>query len=299
MPDARTLFPPRFVQAIQRLRLAMPRPHPTPRTGEHPTRQTGEGLDFRDFRPYTPGDDLRRVDWNIYRRSHRVTVRLYDSQRRIPVTILVDRSASMFFDEPPRVHIALQAAALLASATLQSHDSLTIHPFAETLARPCLPTVSNHRRLPDVLRALAAVEPGGPTDLHTVLSQLQRHPRPPGLIVLISDFFDERGLDHALAPLNRMRDRVLLVQITHPADVLQPAGEELELVDCESGTRVRIDRGRRMLAEHERIRVAFNQTLRRYASRRRGCHASFSVERPVITQLAPLVTAGVLVTEGA
>lgn len=297
MADVATLFPAHFVKAIQRLRLTMPRPYPTPSTGEHPTRQAGEGLDFRDFRPYAPGDDLRRVDWNIYRRSRRITVRLYDSLRRIPVYILVDRSASMFFEQPPRAQTAFQVAATLASAALAAHDSVRIHPFASELAPALLPTIANRRGLPEILRALSDVQPGDQTDLQRVLTQFQRTPHTTGLIVLISDFFDERGLDHALAPLNRMRDRLLLVQITHPEDDAPLPDEELELIDCETQSRVRVSTGNTIRAEYDRARVRFTQTLRSFAARRRGFLARIRTDRAVLEQIGPLVSAGILVTD--
>ena len=72
------LFDPAFLESLQHLRLIARRVPPGGRFAEHLSRDLGPGIEFRDFRPYVPGDDLRAVDWNIYRRLGRVFVRLYE-----------------------------------------------------------------------------------------------------------------------------------------------------------------------------------------------------------------------------
>ena len=173
---------------------------------------------------------------------------------------------------------------------------MRIHPFATDLAAPLLPTIANRRGLPEILRALSEIQPGDETDLNHVLTQFQRRPHTTGLIVLISDFFDEHGLDHALAPLNKMRDRLLLVQVAHPDDDAPLSDDELELIDCETQARVRIAPSSEVRNAYDQARTHFVQTLRSFAARRRGCLARIHTDRPVIDQLGPLMSAGVLVT---
>ncbi len=97
------LFPKEFVAATTQMRLSA---GPVPRGGrhaEHGSVQLGPGMEFRDFRSYMPGDDIRRIDWNLYRRSGRLFLRLFEEERDLPVYILLDCSDSMFFEESPSV----------------------------------------------------------------------------------------------------------------------------------------------------------------------------------------------------
>ena len=130
------LFPPSFVEGIHRLRLIARRvPHGRD-AGEHASRFGGSGIDFRDFRPYAPGDDLRRVDWNAYRRSRRLLTRLFEEPRRVSLHILLDISESMFFEASPRANAGRQLAAAFATVALEHHDGATIYPYGSQLMPP-------------------------------------------------------------------------------------------------------------------------------------------------------------------
>ena len=100
------LFPPEFVAALSRLRLHAGQ---VPRGGRHAEQgsaQLGAGMEFRDYRSYQPGDDIRRIDWNFYQRSGRLFLRLFEEERDLPVYVLLDCSDSMFIEDPPRANAA-------------------------------------------------------------------------------------------------------------------------------------------------------------------------------------------------
>ena len=127
------LFDPDFLESVQRLRIVARR---VPRGGRHAeqrSRDLGHGIEFRDFRAYTPGDDLRAVDWNVYGRLRKVFLRLYEELEDLPVYLLVDVSASMFHETPPRARAGLRTALALAAITLGQHDSVGVFPFSDDL----------------------------------------------------------------------------------------------------------------------------------------------------------------------
>jgi uncharacterized protein (DUF58 family) len=287
-----SLFPPEFLSAIAQLRLAgrlLPR---DPHRGEHVSRQAGVGLDFRDFRAYAPGDDFRRIDWNVYQRTRRLVTRVYDTPRQVPVTVLLDVSGSMFFDAPPRADAARQVTAAVARAGLAAHNPVRVFPFDQRLMAPLRCPTAN--AFPQLLQQLAQLEAGDHTDLPTILRDLSRQRLRRGLLVVVTDFFQPQGPAAALEALARFDQQFILVQVTHADDELTATDDEAELVDCESGERLRLRIDEKVVARYTAARTAFAETLRTFAAR----HGAFVLEvnacQPVLPQLAPLMSTGMI-----
>ncbi len=109
-----------FLEALQSLRISARR---VPRRGRHAEQRSkdlGSGIEFRDFRPYVPGDDLRSIDWNIYRRLGRVFLRLFEEMEDLPLYLMPDVSRSMYFEAPPRALGGLRCALALAAVSVDS-----------------------------------------------------------------------------------------------------------------------------------------------------------------------------------
>ncbi len=121
-----SLFDPDFLESVRHLRIIARRVPHGGRFAEQRAADLGHGIEFRDFRAYTPGDDLRAVDWNIYRRLGRVFVRLFEEFKDLPLYLMPDVSRSMFLESPPRADAGLRAALALASIALGQHDSVKI-----------------------------------------------------------------------------------------------------------------------------------------------------------------------------
>jgi uncharacterized protein (DUF58 family) len=88
------LFDAEFLKALQRLRLRARRAVRLGRYAEQRSKDLGHGLEFKDFRPYVPGDDLRSIDWNIYRRLGKLFVKLFEEQKDLPMYLMPDVSGS-------------------------------------------------------------------------------------------------------------------------------------------------------------------------------------------------------------
>ena len=166
------IFDPEFLEELQGLRLVASRVAQGGRYAEQRSRDLGHGLEFRDFRPYAPGDDLRGVDWNIYQRLHRVFLRQFEEFEDLPLYVLPDVSASMFAEDPPRALAGLRATLALAAVSLAQHDSVGLFPFHSKLDLVLKPT-TGRTMLMAVARALAELTPGGQTDLAAAVRGLQ------------------------------------------------------------------------------------------------------------------------------
>jgi uncharacterized protein (DUF58 family) len=291
------LFSDDFVRAIAPLRIVARQVPAGGRHAEHRSRDLGSGMEFRDFRSYAPGDDIRRIDWSIYRRSGRLFLRMFEEVEDLPVYILLDVSDSMFFETPPRADSARQMAAVLAAVTLNQLDRTGIYPFGDDLLRPLAP-ISGKQGLHRVLAYLDQLGPSGPTNLERSVRRLAAMRMRTGLAAVISDFFDPRGVGSVTQALRSLRHRLLLVQVARASDASPPLDGELRVVDCESGHGVDVTVTAEGLERYRRAYREYCDELLRFAARRRAAHLMLDADKSVLAQLGGLFVGGAFVTGG-
>lgn len=289
------LFSESFVHAVSRLRIAVRQVPRGGRHAEHRSRDLGGGIEFRDFRPYVAGDDVRRIDWNLYRRSGRIFLRLFEETQDLPVYILLDVSDSMFFEAPPRADAARQIAAVLAAVSLNQLDRAAVHPFGADLVPP-LAATAGPGALRRVLAYLERLGPAGPTDLPRCLRRFAALRLRGGLAVVVSDFFDPRGVEAVVEAMRSLRHRLVVVPIVRPTDADPAFGGELRLIDCESDARVDVTVTPAGLERYRAAYRAFFDALQAFVARRRATMFALDADQPVLDQLGGLFAGGVLAT---
>lgn len=287
------LFTSEFVQSVAHLRLLARQAAPGGRHGEHGSRDLGAGMEFRDFRTYVPGDDLRRVDWNIYRRSGRLFLRLLEEPRDQPMHILIDVSDSMYFESPPRADAARLVAGALAVIRLNQHDRVSVQPIGnDMIGQPLM--VSGSHGLSRVLSFIEGLEASGETDMVSALRRFSSLRTRPGLAVIVSDFFDQRGIETVLDALRPCRHRLLMVQVARKTDADPGLQGELRLIDCEGGAGIDVTVTEPMLIAYRRAYAAFEQRLMRFVAMRQAAHLLLDADEPVLEQLSGLFAGNVL-----
>lgn len=289
----------RFLAAIERLRIVAKRVAPRGTFAEQRSRDKGAGIEFKDYRPYAAGDDLRAIDWNVYRRLGRVFLRLYEELEDLPLYLLTDASRSAFLIESdasgnarrPRVIAGLRAALGLASISLGQHDRVGIFPFGEdleTLVRPA----GGKGRILTLATRLAQITPRGTTDFGRSLARFSGLGLREGLVCIVSDFFDPRGIEAVTEALKKLRHRLLLVQLIRDTDREPALNGDLRLVDCEDGPAADVSITPQIL-EHYRAAVAhFDEGLAAFARSRGAGLLRLDVDRDVLSQLEGLFGSG-------
>lgn len=285
------LLDPEFLAAVQRLRLVARQVPRGGRFADQRSRDHGAGLEFRDHRPYSPGDDLRSMDWNLYRRLGKVFLRLFEELEDLPVYLCPDVSRSAFLEEPPRALAGMRATVALASVALAQHDSVGLFPFAEEPRVALRPTAGSGRLL-TFARALADVELGHATDLGALARGLNALRLREGLVVVVSDFFDPGGLEAVTAALKTLRHRLLLVQLVRASDREPDLEGDVRLVDCETGAREDVSITPALLGRYRAAYDAFDRGLADFARGRRAGLLRLDVDGDVVTQLAGLFQGG-------
>lgn len=289
------LFDPDFMAQVHHLRLVARRVPRGGRFAEQRSADLGAGLEFRDYRAYTPGDELRAIDWNIYRRLGRVFVRLFEELEDLPAYLLVDTSRSMYFEEPPRMTAALHTAFALAAIALGQHDSVGLMPFSDDLRVAVRPTAGSGRLISFAERLAELAEPPADpkdTNLRTAIDRLEALGLRRGLAVVISDFFDPRGLEAMTTALGRTRHQLLLVQLVRRSDRSPTGTGDVRLRDCETGRRVDVSITPAVRRRYEAAYDAYTSGLHAFARRRRAGLIAIDVAKPVVPQLAAVFEGG-------
>ncbi|MFT5733600.1 MAG: hypothetical protein ACJA2W_001898 [Planctomycetota bacterium] len=289
LPD---LFSTEFMEAAQRLRLVARRVAPRGRFAEQRSKSKGSGLEFQDYRPYTHGDDLRAIDWNVYRRLGRVFVRLFEEHEDLPLYLLPDVSKSLWIESRPRVIAGLQASLALAAVSLGAHDSVGVFPFADDLSILQRPT-SGKGRLSTLAARMQTLQPGGSTDLRTSLKRFGGMRLRPGLVVIVSDFFDEGGLEAIEAAVRSVRHKLLFVQLVRPTD-REPKAlvGDLRLVDCETSDAQDVSISPAVMQRYQAAYDRFSEGLAALARSRQAGLLALDVEGDVVPQIASLFENG-------
>jgi uncharacterized protein (DUF58 family) len=289
--ESRDLFDPDFLQSLSRLHLRAKRVAAGGRHAEQRSRDMGAGIEFKDFRPYTPGDDFRAIDWTIYQRLGRVFLRLFEEQEDLPVYLMPDISRSLFLETPPRARTGLRTALAMASIALNQHDSVGLFPFSDQLQILLRPQAGSGRIM-RFASALAGLEMGGTTNLTGSLRKLESLRLRSGLLVVISDFFEPNGLDAALKQLGRMRHKLLLVQLIRKSDRDPQLQGDYELVDCETGQAASVSITPTIRDRYRKAYGAFETNVTEFARKRGAGLIQMDVEKDILPQLSELFETG-------
>jgi uncharacterized protein (DUF58 family) len=268
-----------FLERLERLTLNWEKSFPGLLGGHNPSRFAGAGQEFLDHRLFHEGDDLRAVNWRAYMRLERLFLKMFQVEPRVPVRILLDISNSMTAGhapgEPSKFDVARKIAAALCYVGLVRLDTITLQPFADKLFDPFLCGGGRHRFQPaeEFLRLL---RPRGKTDFFHAVRQFNTEYAQRGLLVVISDFMDERDCLHPLQYLADFGHELHLVQIWGEEDRVPSGKGELELTDIESGEVLTLGFDEESLKKYTARFDRYSDEVRLFAQRNGGRYAGIA-----------------------
>lgn len=298
MPSTQELFDPAFLEAAQRLRLVARRVAPRGRFADQRSRDRGAGLEFQDYRPYVAGDDLRAIDWTVYRRLGRVFLRLFEEHEDLPLYLLPDVSGSAWVEDPPRAVAGLRACLALAAVSLGQHDTVGVFPFSSDLEVLQQPTSGKGRLMQLAARMSTLAEPAaerGATDLRQAMKRFRALGLREGLVVIASDFFDPGGLDAIKDALRGLRHQVLLIQLVRAGDrdpLATHGPGDLRFVDAETGEARDVSLTADVLARYQARYDEFSSGLASIARSRGAGLLALDADADVVPQIASLFENG-------
>jgi len=229
-----TFFDADFLRRLERLHLIAKRLNWAGAKGEHAVSRKGFSLEFSDYRRYQRGDDLRYVDWNIYRRLDRLLLKVFTAEEEMNIYLLVDTSRSMAEGDPVKLAYAKKIAAALGYIGLKNLDRVGGAAFSSVLHKP-LTLGRGRKQILGMFRFLAKLSCTGETNLRSAIHSFTNLFPHPGFVIIVSDLFDPSGWRAALEELTGKSYQVLLVHIVDEGELKPRHRGDVALVDVEAG----------------------------------------------------------------
>ena len=211
--------------------------------GLHRSPDFGFSQEFAEYRAYTPGDDLRHVDWNVYARTERAYLKRYRGETNSLLTVLLDASNSMKFTSHRvmKMDYARYAAASLFYLAIHSQrDAAGLIVFDDEVRNYIRPS-TRQGQLQRLLSGLEMAEPRARTDFAKPMQHFQEFLRRRGLVVLISDFYQApETIVRTFEPLRFHGNEVVLFHVLDPKEIHPDLGQPAVLVDLETAEEMEV-----------------------------------------------------------
>lgn len=259
--------------------------------GTHRSPRHGHSVEFAEHRPYVPGDDLRNVDWKIFGRTDRYFLRHREDETTLVCHLMIDTSGSMAFrgidasaEAISKFDYACQVAASLAYLTVETQDVCSL----TCLGAPQwgLPVGGGQRQLEGLVEMFSRAEAEGPKrigrDVEVSLAQLRRS----GMVVLISDLWDDlETLVQATRQVQAAGHDLLVVQVLHPEERTFPlqGNTRFEGLEGEAGVDLPADA---IAAAYRELVEEFTDQVRAACQAVGGRFLPLTVDQPLGEALA-------------
>jgi len=263
------LLAPELMARVRQIRIRTHRLVNTALSGGYRSTFRGSGLEFNDVRAYQPGDEVRRIDWNVTARAGEAFVKTYAEERELTINLIVDTSRSMDFGSRrwTKRETAAQFCALISFVAMRHQDRVGLVMFGEQPGLHLRARKGGQHVLRVVREVIAAPPSEGGSDLAAVLEHQLRALRRRSVVFLVSDFLDRPRTDGSPTPpwsellgrLNRRHD-VIAVRVVDPFESELPRAGIIALEEIETARAIELD------SRPARVR----ETWREDAARRRA-----------------------------
>ena len=254
--------------------------------GKHLVRTYGQTVEFADYREYQLGDDIRRIDWNLYSRFEKYFLKLFTDERQMHTQVFIDCSASMGKDNPEKSEYAVAIAAALGYLSVHNMDKVSFKLIKGEKSEDPFGTIVGKRAFFNAISTLEELEFEGETDLREAVVNTPNTGSNDGLTVIISDFFTDSEWRKAVDYLCYKKRQVLLIQLVTPEEVDPSYTGRVHLVDIESETledernmKIKIDRASQVA--YEQAMDEIREELSSFCTSRGADYITICTDQPV------------------
>jgi len=264
-PQVTSLLTNRDLDRLGRLRLNVSRRFTNRARGEHLAAKGGASTEFCDYRDYTPGDDVRFVDWNIFARIQRPYLKQFHHEEDLHVALLVDASRSMLFEG--KLALAQKLAAAIGVLGLRGGEKVSACALGE--ADRLAPSRGRSAQ-GKLFSFLERISGGGAAPVERGIESFLRQHQGRGVAVVISDFLTDGDLRRAFSLLHNAGLEIFAVQILGPSELDPDLAGDLRFVDCETTGHLDISAAGDLLALYHEYRLAHEARLTALCQQRSG-----------------------------
>ena len=254
--------------------------------GKHRVRTYGQTVEFADYREYMLGDDIRRIDWNLYSRFEKYFIKLFTDERQMHVQIYLDCSASMGKTNPKKGAYSIGIAAALGFLAVHNMDKLSYNLIKGNAVDNPYGTIIGKNTFFKTVSQLEEIEFAGDCDISAAISEHQGGSTGDGLAVIISDFFTESDWKKAVDYLRYRNKQVLLIQVMTPEEADPAFDGRVNLIDSESvdiadtkNMKIRVTRS--MLQAYADALNDYKAEMRNFCAARDADFVSVVTDKPI------------------
>ncbi len=254
--------------------------------GKHLVKTYGQTVEFADYREYMLGDDIRRIDWNLYSRFEKFFLKLFTDERQMHTQIFIDCSASMGKANPEKGAYAIAVAAALGYLSVHNMDKVSYNLITGEKCEDPFGTIVGKRAFFNAISRLGELKFDGECDLRSSVINAPNTGTNDGLTVIISDFFTDSDWRAAVDYLSYKRRQVLLIQVLTPEEIDPLYTGRVNLIDSESvdvqdlkNMRIKIDRASQNA--YEMAMKEIHDSLSSFANSRGAAYLSVSTDQPI------------------
>ena len=254
--------------------------------GKHLVRTYGQTVEFADYREYMLGDDIRRIDWNLYSRFEKFFLKLFTDERQMHTQIFLDCSASMGKGTPEKADYSIAIAAALGYLSVHNMDKVSFKLMKGNVSEDNVGVIVGKRAFFDAITGLERIDFDGDTDINKAIVSCLSLGNNDGLAVIISDFFTESDWKKAVDFLTFKKKQVLLIQVLTPDEIDPSYTGRVHLIDAEAESmedgknmKIKIDRSHQRA--YEQAMAAHTEELRSFCASRGADFISISTDMPI------------------
>lgn len=203
--------------------------------GKHFVRSYGQTVEFADYRKYQLGDDIRRIDWNLFSRFEKYFIRLFTDERQMDVQIFLDCSASMGKENRTKAEYAVSVAAALGFLSVHNMDKVSFKLIKEDAVEDPFGTIIGKNSFFRAISLLENLNFSDDADISQAVSSCANTGSNNGLSVIISDFLTRKDWKKAVDYLTYKKRQVLAIQLLSPEEEEPTYSGRVSLIDVESG----------------------------------------------------------------
>ncbi|MBO5238880.1 MAG: DUF58 domain-containing protein [Lachnospiraceae bacterium] len=272
------LFDQEFFAKLNNLAIAMNTRMTHGMGGGRKSNAKGTSVEFSDYREYIPGDDIRRIDWGAYGRLDKLYIKRFMEEKEGIFQIFIDTSTSMDFGEPKKSRTALQLAGALAYLVLNNLDRVYISEMQENSLTQGKGRAGK-QAFQQIMRELERISFDGKTNLNKAI--MSRQFQGSGVSIVISDFFDERGIEEAVKYLHYKKQQIILIQVLARQEVDIEGEGMVNLLDMETGEEVRLTLNRAAIEQYKQALSGMQERLQALARKYEMSYIQMIADEPL------------------
>ena len=223
-----------FIAMLESRDLHIARPMDGLFGGNRRAKNHGSSVEFAEYREYAAGDDLRRIDWNLYARFEKLFLKLFVDERQLHHRIYLDASASMDWGEPRKSHRALQLMAALGFLAVQAMDRVSFYIIHGDCCELLCPTVVGRQAFYHAANLLNSVRFHGEAEMGKALLSQADPGKDDGMSILISDFLTDEDWQSGADYLVFKGRSLQVIQILSPDEVSPETRGKVFMLDSEA-----------------------------------------------------------------